>query len=1085
MAPPMIRGFDDKASILDPRSDVIVDACAGSGKTWLLTSRIIRALLLGAKPSEILAITFTRKAAREMSARLTDWLKTLSTSSDEKIRVFLVERGIASSDLDRYVSKARILYREYLATPSGVNINTFHGWFFQIIQFAPWSVQSGRGKELLESEEVILRESWELFFKDQTPSEDINDVLYWLYDNFELHNSHKVINQFVSNRLDWWTYKETFDTSGILSLWRSRQGQDPLNELAHNRVIMGSLPQFKNLLIKNNLPSELKKLNVFEMVSLANDPVAWFSSLKKLLSPERRATGAMRERMGDSSAEEYVHLYREIKDEVGQIDINRTQWIADQLDFAVKIIGDRLIDIFQSIKNSSQVMDFSDLEWMVRSMLLDDDQADFVLHRLDSRYTHLLVDEFQDTNPIQWTILKSWIDASVQAGTPMKLFFVGDPKQSIYRFRRAEPRLFEVAEKLIVDELGGRKVTQNQSYRNSPGITELVNQYFSKENIDFMEQHSVHLSLASEIELFPLVGGVEMPANANQLDGPLWRDPLVCSRSEHTDQPHFKEGLIIGGKILELMRSKGVSDQGKLRNIAYSDILILIKKRTHLKDYEDAFRALGIPFHSQRNGALLDTPEIQDIISLLQFIANPHVDYHLINVLSSPIFSLGDVFLKNFIHRGHQSIWEFLSEGVSHSKFSAHATEAANFMSSWIASSEYLPVHDLLDMIYGDLDLINRYAGQVLPDITERVRSNLSAFLEYTLDFSAGRYPSLTRFLDEVRRLQDLKGKGPGEGLQTDSIDVIRIMTIHGAKGLEAPIVFLADANAKPDSEGWDCLVDWTPGGREPNHFSVYGGKDMRGKARSSLFERHQLLSEEEESNLLYVSITRAKQAFFISGVARGEGRCESWYFRLKDAIDNCRLKSGLNPLSGTNVPHRKTDSDTHLKKNSDTDQSVAPVGVRRSTHKSREIDFGTLVHKMLEIVTAENQEVGKDELRRIVGLDFADFDLAWDVTFKILNSPQLQRFYKPTEFLKAQNEVAYVNIRGDVKRIDRLVHFNEEIWVLDYKISLNESSSLNASKRSQYKQQLTEYKSDLQAMKIIKPIRMGIVLSSGDLIEL
>ena len=369
MAPPMIRGFDDKASILDPRSDVIVDACAGSGKTWLLTSRIIRALLLGAKPSEILAITFTRKAAREMSARLTDWLKTLSTSSDEKIRVFLVERGIASSDLDRYVSKARILYREYLATPSGVNINTFHGWFFQIIQFAPWSVQSGRGKELLESEEVILRESWELFFKDQTPSEDINDVLYWLYDNFELHNSHKVINQFVSNRLDWWAHKETFDTSGILSLWRSRQGQDPLNELAHNRVIMGSLPQFKNLLIKNNLPSELKKLNVFEMVSLANDPVAWFSSLKKLLSPERRATGAMRERMGDSSAEEYVHLYREIKDEVGQIDINRTQWIADQLDFAVKIIGDRLLDIFQSIKNSSQVMDFSDLEWMVLSLI--------------------------------------------------------------------------------------------------------------------------------------------------------------------------------------------------------------------------------------------------------------------------------------------------------------------------------------------------------------------------------------------------------------------------------------------------------------------------------------------------------------------------------------------------------------------------------------------------------------------------------------------------------------------------------------------------------------------------------------------
>ena len=124
----MTQEVADKRTILDPRNDVIVEACAGSGKTCLLTSRIIRALLSGAKPSEILAITFTRNAAREMKARLTDWLRTLALSDDKKIREFLLERGVSGDDIDASVPRARRLYREYLSTSGGLNINTFHGW---------------------------------------------------------------------------------------------------------------------------------------------------------------------------------------------------------------------------------------------------------------------------------------------------------------------------------------------------------------------------------------------------------------------------------------------------------------------------------------------------------------------------------------------------------------------------------------------------------------------------------------------------------------------------------------------------------------------------------------------------------------------------------------------------------------------------------------------------------------------------------------------------------------------------------------------------------------------------------------------
>jgi ATP-dependent helicase/nuclease subunit A len=1082
VATKVISRHNYKEFALDPRNDVIIEACAGSGKTWLLTSRIIRLLLSGTKPSEILAITFTRKAAREMRSRLTDWLRALTISDDAQVREFLIGRGVSLSDVDACIPRARELYREYLSTPSGVNVNTFHGWFLQIIQLAPWSAQSGRGGELSNSDGSIIRDAWELFFKNISSSRDVSDALDYLYGTYEIQNTHEILERFVSSRLDWWASIESREIQESVLAWRRNQDQDPLDDFLCDQALLTNLFEFKRLLKKNELPGEMSQLAAFEAADATDYPEIWFSCLQTL-SRDRPLTQAMIRRMGVADAEGYVRISSELKVLVDRLCTVRTDWFAVQLDLAVKIVGDRLLKTFQSFKSTSKILDFADLEWNVRSLLLDDDQADFILHRLDARYTHLLVDEFQDTNPIQWTILKSWIDASNQADTNMKLFFVGDPKQSIYRFRRAEPRLFGVAEKLIVSELGGRKVIQNQSYRNAPGITELVNVCFENRIANFVIQQSVHTSLPSELAALPLV---EAADRDDACDVSRWRNPLLSSRLESMDDRHLQEGLMIGEKIRSLVLDKAIDDEGERRAITFSDIMILLRRRTHLKSYEDAFRILGIPFFSQRNGSLLESLEIRDVISLLQFLLTPHVDHYFIHVLKSPIFSFDDAALKIFVNRGDQSIWSMLVDGQSHDqpKPLIEFDAAVRCLSGWIKYADTLPVHDLLDMIYDESDLINRYAGHALPDLAERIRSNLLTFLEYSLDFSAGRYPSLERFLEQIRLLGAEEGAGPGEGPQSVSLNAVRIMTIHGAKGLEAPVVFLADADAGVGADNWDVLVDWIPGEREPNHFSIYGKKEQRGNARSNLFACHEALNKVEDTNLLYVAVTRARQAFFVSGVAQQKKKSSSWYSLLRDAIQLCEQNKGLDILSEAVKLKERINSDSSSKKRIENDVEQVSVGTRQERYTNSDIEFGTLVHKILETITVDTDMISKESAQQICAGALSDFDAAWDVSFRIVNTPKLKRFFIPGNYLKAQNEVAYVNDDGDIKRIDRLIEFENEIWILDYKISSDSSLTQNPDTRRQYKKQLTQYRDDLLRIKNTKPIRIGVVLSNGDLLE-
>ena len=187
---------------------MVIEACAGSGKTWLLVSRIIRLLLAGATPSQILAITFTRKAAQEMATRLREWLRELATVDDEKAREFLRQREVPESEIDSVLPRARSLFEELLTHQPSITIATFHSWFLQILRRAPLDAGALGEVNLVEQTSSLVDEAWQLFASrvQRDPDSPVARGLDRLFRDCGLSNTQRVLTNFLYRRAEWWAY---------------------------------------------------------------------------------------------------------------------------------------------------------------------------------------------------------------------------------------------------------------------------------------------------------------------------------------------------------------------------------------------------------------------------------------------------------------------------------------------------------------------------------------------------------------------------------------------------------------------------------------------------------------------------------------------------------------------------------------------------------------------------------------------------------------------------------------------------------------------------------------------------------------
>ncbi|MEI7431840.1 MAG: UvrD-helicase domain-containing protein [Betaproteobacteria bacterium] len=563
---------------LDPSRSVVVEACAGSGKTWLLASRIVRLLLAGVAPGEILAITFTRKAAREIEERVVGWLHLLATGSEAQVIEFLAERGVAADQATQRL--ARGLYEQVLAAPAGLAVNTFHGWFLQLVAAAPLSANLA-GAKLADSDSRLFDELWQSFAVtlQKTPESEVTRSFVSLLGELGLDSTRQLIRRALDRRSEWLVFgNEGPDIAAkVITTLREQLGAGLPGEALADFFAGPWTMDFQaylGFLEQSELKGDQEAAANLRAALVEPDPVLAFENLRVVLLTQsntlrsKKPGKTLDKRHTPEGAQRFLDLH-------GQLGERVIECLERQTAERILVFNQQACVVFaaflahvEEFKKARRQIDFVDAEWNVLKLLRDEETAAFLQARLDARYSHVLLDEFQDTNPLQWQILLAWLDAYSDASRPV-VFLVGDPKQSIYRFRRAEPRLFAVAAEFLEREFGALRCEQDVTRRNAQPIIEMVNALFLgvPEFAPFREQTSFAGSVPGRVELLPLCGKGEVleENSAEQGNTPL-RNPLSEPEIEPEDLRLRQEAEALRQKFVKW--SAALTRPGKSRKKA-------------------------------------------------------------------------------------------------------------------------------------------------------------------------------------------------------------------------------------------------------------------------------------------------------------------------------------------------------------------------------------------------------------------------------------------------------------------------------------------------------------------------------------
>lgn len=1079
-----------------------VQASAGSGKTYLLISRVIRLLLSGVQPEHILAITFTRKAANEMQSRLLQRLQYFSTCETSRLEQELHQLQLpADSDT---CQQARRLYERLLRSQHSVNMTTFHAFCQDLLRRFPLEAQVPAGFDLLEQTRFLIDEAWEALMVEAAAIDNgvLANALQQLFTEYGLYNTKLALNNFIAHRSDWWAY-----TFGQTVPWQAaserlqqqlsvHSDQNPCDELFAQAQFLQSVSEFNALLIKHATDTNLR---YSQQISLALDQqlsiAQRYHSLRQgfltqagtPLVKGRQANATLEKKLGSTGLEQFLKLHDTISQTLIATDQQLAALATWQLNQAWYLAGQHLLAHFQRLKQEQRVLDFVDLEWRAYLLLNHSNNALWIQYKLDARIEHLLVDEFQDTNPTQWRLLLPLLQelAASQNERQRSVFLVGDAKQSIYRFRRAEPRLFSAASSWLKEQLDASTIALSHSWRSSPAIINFVNQLFSQASyqtrISDFTTHATHKpDLWGAVTLLPLIQTDETEDGQETLIH--MRNPLLEPRPSKSNQNYVLEGQLIAEQIQQLITAKTAIMEGdQCRCLDYHDIIILVRSRTHVHAYEQALQQHNIPYVGAERGTLLESLEVRDMLHLLQWLILPFDNLALAGILKSPLFSLSDAHLVELAQYSNGTWFERLAKAAQQPGPDLAVQRAYTLLKTWQSAAILLPVHDLLDKIYSEGNVLRRYQAAFPATSRNRVSANLKRFLEFALELDSGRYPSLSRFAEWLNELRQLDHEAPDAPV-TEAGARVRIMSIHAAKGLEAPVVFLADATAQSsEKHAYSVLVDWPASHEQPAYFFLTGSKQLRDPFATQCIAEQGLLEQQEEANLLYVAVTRAKQYLFVSG-SSSKRTSLGWYGdiaaayaqELSELVQPVQLETSGQPLLPMPAPHVTLPEPTIDPRLSQPvkvitqEIEIAPSRTSQEFYRNPDNDDedarqrGIIIHEMLNYLSSTENPRLEDFTLRLAALPVTTDELAnwWQECQHLLRDDTLQQYFALSSEARAYNEVPISYQDGNkviAGVIDRLLVTNNSAIVIDYK-SHQASTAAYAEIANHYQSQMQLY---------------------------
>ena len=1027
----------------DPRRHVAVEACAGAGKTWMLVSRILRALLEGAEPAEILAITFTRKAAGEMRQRLQEWLADFArprageTQAAWRQRLLgeLTSRGIDAQAAPAQREQLQNLYRTVLAHGRPVQIRTFHSWFAALLRSAPLQTLAELGLpasyELLEDTADAEAELWRRWLPRVAHDAGLRADYTALVGQLGRTNAHKALAEALAKRVEFSLadaaghVDEAVQPAGALYPEFAAFDQ-PADALCTDAAAQRWQARASALGTEKNKTPQKAAAAIVDALALPGGA--------ERLAVLRKAFFVADEDHLSKHLEKF-DAAQDAEPELQRLLTAERQHQARAYHQRLARLARPLIHEFALLKQERGWIDMGDIERAALRLLDDELLAGWVQQRLDARVRHLLIDEFQDTNPPQWQALLAWLQSYAGAGgggEGPSVFIVGDPKQSIYRFRRAEPQVFVAAQRFITEALGGDRLACDHTRRNAPAVLAAVNQVMGELQDDggysgFRPHTTEEAAAPGRLAALPLI---ERPDKSAAQDGPLpeWRDSLAEPR-ELPEETLVTQEARQAAHWLAAQIAAGTAPE---------HLMVLARKRAPLAVLEEELRHLGIPCDQPEDRVLGNLPAVRDVLALVDALVSPGHDLSLAQALRSPLFGLGDDELVRIAltvraarEEGERPCW---LDALPKTELLAQSAQAlhADLMlyQGWLLS---LPPHDALQAIYQHRDVLTRFAAAAPPPERAATLADLRALLAAALQVRGGRFLTAYQWLRALRR-QSLAAPRPS------TQNAVRLLTVHGAKGLEADTVLLLHSAAAPEGRGGGpaVLIEWPGEARAPRRLAFLVSEKSPPPSLQTLAQQEADARAREEFNALYVAMTRARSQLVLSGVTPHHQPAWSWWQRLEP------LAEAIAPAPAPAATAAEQPAAFFMK-----NLPPAPVG-QGSAAIEIEVDqppasdasrLGEAMHWLLEHAGDtpggwRAERVAQAMRRFGVGAEQA---ARAERLARAIHTGAGAWAWQADEVLEAFDEVELTH-QGQRLRIDRLVrrragpHGDEAWWALDYK---------------------------------------------------
>jgi ATP-dependent helicase/nuclease subunit A len=1101
-----------QALAADPTRSVWVTANAGTGKTRVLTNRVLRLLLDGANPESVLCITFTKAAAAEMAARIERQLADWAVARDTEKLGTELEGLIGKAPGAAVVDRARRLFAQVLDLPTGLQIMTIHSFCQGLLRRFPLEagiaphfelIDERSAKELqIEARRTVLRD------RDPIVRQAIEELAGLLADG----SLTEAISQLLARRQHLAALAaEHGGAAGVMAAVRKllEVGADDTHDTIVARACRAEevdshnlVPAANALIAGTSAQAENGRTILAWLNTGEGDRVALFESYRATLitrtgEPSKRLIPkSMDISAANALLREQARLLR-VDDQLKAYEIARRTDVLLTVGYAV-------IEAYAEVKLRSAALDFDDLIERSERLLHDPEKRDWVRFKLDAGINHLLVDEAQDTSPAQWSIIEHLVE-EFHAGegarrSPRTVFVVGDEKQSIYSFQGADLASFAaVRERLARRFAQARRPLERAvldlSFRSGPAIVATVEAVLADPEIRTaivgdpdtqVEHRTFRRNAMSLVEQWPLVE----PADRSVAIGEGWRLPTERFNADEAEArladriARTIKTWLVEGTVLE---ASGAA-------IRPGDILILLQRRGIAQErILKALKENDIPVAGADRLKLIDNIAVEDLVVLARSLLLPEDDLILASLMKSPLLGLDEDDLFELAYgRGKSSLIErFRAAGE---KGKEPVATAWKRFQGWLAMADYMPPFELFTRILGSDGGRRRLLQRLGPDAAEPIE----AFLAQALAYEEGHPASLESFvhwlsLDDGSLKRDLEQRS----------NAVRVMTVHGSKGLEAPIVFLAEAGPYQPQESKDRLViDPTSGlplwrAAEPE----------RDPISRRIVETLSARQATERWRLLYVAMTRARDRLYIAGWSRRRGTVEgSWHDVIGKALarlpgverleddGSVRLARGIAGSEAAVAESRLPPSDPlpewarrpaakepvarRLARPSRDETAAMPVNSPLAGKAKAGRYFGETLHRLLHELAAVPEAPRQAALERRIGAwPGLDEPTRRELTRQVrgvLELPDLAPAFAPGSRAEQPiiGRVGALEIAG---QIDRFAVTEGAIFVVDFKSNRMPPPRPEATPKA-YLRQLAAYAALLEQLFPGRALRAGIV---------